>query len=66
MIPFKLLILASDALQNLGAEEELRMSHANAYGSALAMGDKEQMAKLKRHIRKLTRTAHPEVPINGT
>lgn len=61
-----MLVLAYDALTNLGAEEELRMAHAQAYGAALSFGSSKDSPKLKRHIRKLTQTAHPEVRNDGS
>jgi hypothetical protein len=60
-----MLILASDAIHNFGAEFELRMAHAEAYGAALAFGTDKNNHKLKRHIRVLTRLAYPEVTEGG-
>lgn len=59
-------MLAYDTLTNLGAEEELRMAHAQAYGAALSFGSQKDSPKLKRHIRQLTKTAHPQVTADGS
>lgn len=41
------------------------MAHAEAYGAALAFGEQKNSHKLRRHIRQLTRVAHPEVTTDG-
>lgn len=64
VIPFKMLVLASNELLAFGAELELHMTHAEAYGAALAFADQKTSHKLRQHVRKLTRKAYPEVP-NG-
>jgi hypothetical protein len=66
VIPFKVFVLAVDATHNFGAELELRMAHAEAYGSALAFGESKNSHKLRRYQRGLLKQAHPEVPIDGS
>lgn len=58
MIPHGLFVLFSAALASLGAEHELRASHAAAFGQALAWGGAKD-PKLRRQARQLARLAFP-------